>query len=73
MTETAAEPSAEQITLATIRQHVERMLALTADSGVEHENQSHAAGYDHACRDVLAILDMNGRPAHEPVVFEATD
>jgi uncharacterized lipoprotein NlpE involved in copper resistance len=49
------------------------MLALTADSGVEHENQSHAAGYDHACRDVLAILDMNGRPAHEPVVFEATD
>ena len=68
MTETT-EPTAEQITVATVRQHVERMLKLTADSGVEHGRNSHAAGYDAACRDVLAILDMNGRPAHEPVVF----
>jgi len=63
------EPTAEQVTLSTIRQHVERMLALSAAAGTGHERQSHAAGYDHACRDVLAILDMNGRPAHEPVVF----
>ena len=62
----AGEPSAEQITLATVRQHVERMLALTA---VKHERQSHAAGYGSACRDVLAILDMNGRPVNEPVIF----
>ena len=73
MTETPVEPAAGQITLATIRQHVESMLALTASSGVEHDRQSHAAGYDHACRDVLAILDMNGRPAHEPVVFAAAE
>ena len=70
---TTTEPTAEQITLATIREHVERMLALTADSGVRPERQSHAAGYDSACRDVLAILDMNGRPAHEPVVFSSGD
>ena len=63
------EPDAEAVTLATIRQHAESMLALSAASGVEHERQSHAAGYDHACRDVLAILDMTGRPADEPVVF----
>ena len=69
MTETAKAPTAEEITLATVRQHVERMLALTAASGVTPERNSHAAGYDSACRDVLAILDMNGRPAHEPVVF----
>ncbi len=68
MTETT-EPTAEQVTLATVRQHVERMLKLTADSGVTHDRHSHAAGYDSACRDVLAILDMNGRPAHEPVMF----
>ena len=61
--------SAEQVTLNTVRQHIECMLALTADSGVKRDPQSHAAGYDHACRDVLAILDMNGRPASEPVIF----
>ena len=65
----AAEPSGEQITLNTIRQHGESMLALSAASGVTYERESHPAGYDHACRDVLAILDMNGRPADEPVVF----
>jgi hypothetical protein len=69
MTETAAGPTAEQVTLATIRHHVESMLALGAAHAAER--QSHAAGYYHACRDVLAILDMNGRPAHEPVVFAA--
>jgi len=61
--------TAEQITLATIREHVTSMLALSADSGITPERQSHAAGYDHACRDVLAILDMHGKPPHEPVVF----
>ena len=65
------EPTAEQVTLATVRQHVERMLKLTADSGAEPGRHSHAAGYDSACRDVLAILDMNGRPAHEPVIFSS--
>jgi hypothetical protein len=64
---TMTETTAEQITLNTIREHVERMLAVSAD--VKPERQSHAAGYDSACRDILAILDMNGRPAHEPVVF----
>jgi hypothetical protein len=73
MTETTSEPTAEQITLATIRQHVESMLALAAALGVRHERQSHAAGYDHACRDVLAILNMNGRPPHEPVMFSGPD
>ena len=62
-------PTAEQITHHAIRRHVESMLALSASSGVRRERQSHAAGYDHACRDILAILDMNGRPPHEPVVF----
>ena len=65
MTETS-EPTAEQITIATVRQHVERMLKLTA-AGCDRN--SHAAGFDACCRDVLSILDMNGRPAHEPVMF----
>lgn len=68
-----AGPSAEQVTLSTIRQHVERMLEVTAVSGVQRDPRSHAAGYDHACREILAILDMNGRPAHEPVIFRAPD
>lgn len=66
-------PTAEQVTLNTIRQHVERMLKVTVDSGVQRDPRSHAAGYDHACREILAILDMNGRPAHEPVIFRAPD
>lgn len=72
MTETTG-PTAEQVTLATVRQHAERMLKLTAGSGVNPERGSHAAGYDAACRDVLAILDMNGRPPHEPVSFPSLD
>lgn len=73
MNETATEPTAEQITLNTIREHVEHMLKVTADLGMERDPRSHAAGYDHACREILAILDMNGRPAHEPVIFAAPD
>lgn len=72
MTETTAS-AAEQVTLNTIRQHVEHMLEVTADSGVQRDPRSHAAGYDHACREILAILDMNGRPSHEPVIFRAPD
>jgi hypothetical protein len=68
-----SEPSAEQVTLNTIRQHAESVLALSAASGTGYERQSHAAGYDRACRDVLAILDMNGRPANEPAVFAGAD
>ena len=60
------EPAAEQITLATIRQWAERTARLPA--GTEH-----GKGYERAARDVLAILDMNGKPIHEPVVFPARD
>ena len=66
MTETTG-TSAEQVTLNTIRQHVKRILATAA--AVPPPPHSHAAGYDHACRDVLAILDMNGRPLSEPARF----
>jgi len=59
------EPDPEQITLATIRSHVEMTLAVTA-SAAPH---TYPAGRRAEARDVLAILDMNGRPAHEPVVF----
>ena len=57
-----AEPTAEQITLATIAEHVTRMLALP-----DPAPHSFAAGYNSACRDIKAIVDMNGRPPNEPV------
>ncbi len=59
-------PTAEEVTLATIRQWAERALRIPAE-----DRRGRAAGYEHAAQDVLAILNMNGRPASEPVVFTA--
>lgn len=57
-----------EVTLATLRQWAERMhRAAAPDAG--YSPQPHAAGYDKAVRDVLAILDMHGRPPGEPVIF----
>lgn len=53
---------AEHITLATLRNWAERATAVPGGT-------DRARGYEHAARDVLAILDMHGRPPHEPVVF----
>ena len=60
-----SEPSAEQVTLATLREWAERTLETTAEA----DPRSRPGGFRAAARDVLAILDMNGRPAGEPVVF----
>jgi hypothetical protein len=57
-----------EITLATIRQHVERMLSLSAAAGVD-DPLPQARGYDRAMRDVLAVLDSRWLPEGEPVVF----
>jgi len=61
-------PTPEHITLTTIRQHVEQVLSLSKGQ-VKPAHESRAAGYDHACRDILTILNMHGRPLDEPVVF----
>ena len=61
------QPSAEQVTLNTLRDWAERTITVTAAA----ERFTHAAGCRSAARDVLAILDMNGRPPHEPVIFRA--
>ncbi len=58
------EPDAEDVTLNTLREWAERALRVPAE-----DRRGHAAGYERAARDVLAILDMNGRPAGEPVIF----
>ena len=63
MTETST-PTAEQITLATLRTWAERATAVPGGT-------DHSRGYENAARDVLAILDMNGRPPHEPAVLPA--
>lgn len=55
-----------EVTLASLRETVDRALALPAS-----EN-AHARGYQRAMSDVKAILDMHGRPASEPVHFGAT-
>lgn len=59
----AAEDAAA-VTLATIREWAEGTVTgtVTAPAG------THAAGMRTAARDVLAILDMHGRPG-EPVIF----
>ncbi len=66
MSEPAPEPSAEDVTLATLRDWAER--ATGVPGGTDH-----GRGYERAARDVLAILDMNGRPPHEPVIFPQPD
>ena len=57
--------SAGEITLATIRKWAEDTMTQipAAESG------RHAAGYRHAARDALAILNLHGRPSREPVRF----
>lgn len=57
-------PGAAEITLATLRGWAERAAAVPGST-------DHSRGYERAARDVLAILDMNGRPAHEPVIFSS--
>jgi hypothetical protein len=57
-----------EITLATLRQHAERMLSLSKAAGIENPLPQ-VAGYDHAVRDVLTILDSRWLPEGEPVVF----
>lgn len=52
----AAELDACHVTLATIRQHAETV-------------QAGNSGYARAMRNVLRILDMHGKPEHEPVSF----
>jgi hypothetical protein len=64
----ASEPSAEEITLSTLREWAVRAVQVPAE-----DRRGHAAGYERAARDALAILDMNGRPAGEPVIFPAPD
>jgi hypothetical protein len=71
MTETSStDPTAEQITLETIRQWAKRTLETSVAAEGHTTPAAHRArGYEHAARTVLAILDMNGRPAHEPVTL----
>lgn len=54
-----------EVTLATIRDWADSMHRAAAPG----ERAGHAAGYDSAVRDVLAILDSRGRPPGEPVVL----
>lgn len=56
---------AEQVTLNTIRGWAERNSVFHDAEGIS----DHARGYGKAARDILKILEMHGRPAHEPVDF----
>lgn len=60
-----SEPTAEEVTLATLRNWAERTLATTAEA----DPRSASGGFHRAARDVLAILDMHGAPPGEPVHF----
>jgi hypothetical protein len=57
--------AANALTLATIREWAER----TAEACAEAEPLSHAGGMRTAARDVLALLEMDGRPPEEPVIL----
>jgi len=59
-----AGPTAEEVTLNTIRDWAERETRWP-----QPQPGTHAAGRLAAARDVLAILAMHGRPAGEPVHF----
>jgi hypothetical protein len=65
-----SERTAEQVTVATINDLVEHMLKLPPYPPLDNYQTGHAAGYRSAMEDVKAILDMNGRPPGEPVIFE---
>lgn len=60
-----SEPSAEEVTLATLREWAEHAMATTSEA----DPLSTAGGFRRAAGDVLAIISMNGRPPGEPVVF----
>jgi hypothetical protein len=66
-----SEPTAEQITLETIRVLVKRMLELPSYPPVDNYRVGHSDGYRKAMQDVKAILDMNGKPPDTPVFFGA--
>jgi hypothetical protein len=57
------------VTVATIREQAERTVELTGTAA----RDTHAGGRRAEARDVLAILDMNGRPPGEPVILTAGD
>lgn len=61
--------TAEEFTLATLRDWAERTMATTAEA----DPKSRPGGFRAAARDVLAILDMNGRPPGEPVILGAEE
>jgi len=62
-----SEPTAEQVTFATLRCWAQQTIKLADDA--QADRRSPLAGARVAARDVLAILDMNGRPPGEPVHF----
>jgi hypothetical protein len=57
-----------EVTLATIREWAEGMHR-AASAGAAYSPSGHAAGYDKAVRDVLAILDSRHAPPGEPVIL----
>lgn len=62
-------PTAEQVTLNTIRQWAERTIETTAEAGP----RTSSGGFRQAARQVMAILDAHGRPVHEPVHMPSWD
>lgn len=65
-----AELEACQVTLATIRRHAERVLEIMGATELPRTyNDAHGQGYAKGMRQILAILNMHGRPKNEPVNF----
>lgn len=62
-----SEPTAEQVTFATLRTWAEQTIKLADDAKVDR--LSPLSGARQAARDVLAILDKHGAPPSEPVHF----
>lgn len=60
-------PTAEEVTLATLRNWAERTIKLADDA--QADRWSMLAGARVAARDVLAILEMHGAPPDAPVRF----
>ena len=61
------EPTADELTLATIRQWAERSMTVT----VEAQRGTSSGGFRQAAFDVLAILEKHGKPPMEPVHFRS--
>ena len=60
-----------EITLATLREHVERLIAVT--DAVGESSLPETRGYDRAMRTVLAILDARWLPEGTPVILNPDD